>query len=100
VLARFLRALGVDRMAIPDDAEERAALYRSRLPDRRLLILLDDAACEAQLRPLLPGTPGCAVLVTSRARLSGLGGAQRVDLDVFAPDQALELPPAVAGPPP
>src|SRR6185437_7719146 len=98
VLARFLRALGVDRMAIPDDAEERAALYRSRLADRRLLILLDDAACEAQLRPLLPGTPGCAVLVTSRARLSGLGGAQRVDLDVFAPDQAIELLARVAGP--
>ncbi|MFN2533911.1 MAG: BTAD domain-containing putative transcriptional regulator [Pseudonocardiaceae bacterium] len=98
VLARFLRALGVDRMAIPDDAEERAALYRSRLADRRLLILLDDAACEAQLRPLLPGTPGCAVLVTSRARLSGLGGAQRVDLDVFALDQAIELLARVAGP--
>jgi len=98
VLARFLRALGVDRMAIPDDAEERAALYRSRLADRRLLILLDDAACEAQLRPLLPGTPGCAVLVTSRARLSGLGGARRVDLDVFAPDQAIELLARVAGP--
>lgn len=98
VLARFLRALGVDRMAIPDDAEERAALYRSRLADRRLLIVLDDAACEAQLRPLLPGTAGCAVLVTSRARLSGLGGAQRVDLDVFAPDQALELLARVAGP--
>jgi DNA-binding SARP family transcriptional activator len=98
VLARFLRALGMDRMAIPDDAEERAALYRSRLADRRLLILLDDAACEAQLRPLLPGTPGCAVLVTSRARLSGLGGAQRVDLDVFALDQAIELLARVAGP--
>jgi DNA-binding SARP family transcriptional activator len=97
VLARFLRALGVDRAAIPDDAEERAALYRSRLADRRLLILLDDAACEAQLRPLLPGASGCAVLVTSRARLSGLGGAQLVDLDTFAPDQAVELLARVAG---
>lgn len=97
VLARFLRALGVDRAAIPDDVEERAALYRSRLADRRLLILLDDAACEAQLRPLLPGTPGCAVLVTSRVRLSGLGGAQLVDLDTFAPDQAVELLARVAG---
>lgn len=98
VLARFLRALGVDRTAIPDDAEERAALYRSRLADRRLLILLDDAACEAQLRPLLPGTPGCSVVVTSRARLSGLGGTRLVDLDVFTPDQAVELLARVAGP--
>lgn len=98
VLARFLRSLGVDPTAIPEDAEERAALYRSRLADRRLLILLDDAACEAQLRPLLPGTSGCAVLVTSRARLAGLGGAREVDLDVFEPDEALELLAGAAGP--
>ncbi|MGH3868550.1 MAG: BTAD domain-containing putative transcriptional regulator [Pseudonocardiaceae bacterium] len=98
VLARFLRSLGVDRTAIPDDAEERAALYRSRLADRRLLILLDNAACEAQLRPLLPGTPGCAVLVTSRTRLAGLNGARLVDLDIFEPDQAVELLARVAGP--
>lgn len=98
VLARFLRSLGVDPTAIPEDAEERAALYRSRLADRRLLILLDDAACEAQLRPLLPGTSGCAVLVTCRARLAGLGGARVVDLDVFEPDQALELLARAAGP--
>ncbi|HET9116927.1 MAG TPA: BTAD domain-containing putative transcriptional regulator, partial [Pseudonocardiaceae bacterium] len=98
VLARFLRSLGVDPTAIPEDAEERAALFRSRLADRRLLILLDDAACEAQLRPLLPGTSGCAVLVTSRARLAGLGGAREVDLDVFEPDEALELLAGAAGP--
>ncbi|MGH3693421.1 MAG: BTAD domain-containing putative transcriptional regulator [Pseudonocardiaceae bacterium] len=98
VLARFLRSLGVDPAAIPEDAEERAALYRSRLADRRLLMVLDDAACEAQLRPLLPGTPGCAVLVTSRARLAGLGGARVIDLDVFEPDQAVELLAQVAGP--
>src|SRR5262249_19529753 len=98
VLARFLRSLGVDRMAIPDDIEERAALYRSRLADRRLLIVLDDAACEAQVRPLLPGTPGCAVLVTSRARLTGLGGAQLVDLDIYEPEESVELLARVAGP--
>ncbi len=98
VLARFLRALGVDRTAIPDDAEERAALYRSRLADRRLLILLDNAQCEAQLRPLLPGTPGCAVLVTSRARLASLNGARLIDLDIFEPDHAVELLARVAGP--
>lgn len=98
VLARFLRALGVDRTAIPDDTEERAALYRSRLADQRLLILLDNAQCEAQLRPLLPGTSGCAVLVTSRARLAGLNGARLVDLDIFEPDQAVELLARVTGP--
>ncbi len=98
VLARFLRSLGVDRTAIPDDVEERAALYRSRLADQRLLILLDNAACEAQLRPLLPGTPGCTVLVTSRARLAGLNGTRLVDLDILEPDQAVELLARVAGP--
>jgi DNA-binding SARP family transcriptional activator/tetratricopeptide (TPR) repeat protein len=98
VLARFLRSLGMDRTAIPDDVEERAALYRSRLADRRLLILLDNAASEAQLRPLLPGTPGCAVLVTSRTRLAGLTGTQLVDLDIFEPDQAVELLARIAGP--
>ncbi len=98
VLARFLRSLGVDRTAIPEDVEERAALYRSLLADRRLLILLDNAACEAQLRPLLPGTPGCAVLVTSRSRLAGLNGTRLIDLDIFEPDQAVELLARVAGP--
>jgi DNA-binding SARP family transcriptional activator len=98
VLARFLRSLGMDRTAIPDDVEERAALYRSRLADRRLLILLDNAASEAQLRPLLPGTPGCAVLVTSRARLAGLNGARPVDLDILEPDRAVELLARVVGP--
>jgi DNA-binding SARP family transcriptional activator len=98
VLARFLRSLGVDGAAVPDDPEERAAMYRSLLADRRLLILLDDAACEAQLRSLLPGSPGCAVLVTSRARLAGLGGARLVELDVFEPEQAVELLARLAGP--
>ncbi len=98
VLARFLRSLGVDRTAIPDDVEERAALYRSRLADRRLLIVLDNAACEAQLRPLLPGTPGCTVLVTSRARMAGLNGTRLVDLDILEPDQAVDLLARVAGP--
>jgi DNA-binding SARP family transcriptional activator len=99
VLARFLRSLGVDRTAIPDDAEERAALYRSRLADRRFLILLDNAASTAQLRLLLPGTLSCAVLVTSRTRLAGLSSAQLVELGVLEPDQAVELLARVAGPP-
>ncbi|MGH3916566.1 MAG: BTAD domain-containing putative transcriptional regulator [Pseudonocardiaceae bacterium] len=98
VLGRFLRAFGVDVTAVPDDVEERAALYRSRLANRRLLILLDNAADEQQLRPLLPATPGCAVLITSRTRLVGLSGTQRIELDVLEPEQAVELLAWVAGP--
>jgi predicted ATPase len=90
VLGRFLRALGVDGAAIPEDGEEREALYRARLADRRVLVVLDNAASEAQVRPLLPGTPGCGVLVTSRARL--------VHLDVLEEPQALELLGGSSGP--
>ena len=97
VLDRFLRALGVQGAAIPDDVEERAALYRARLFDRRMLVVLDDAAGEAQVRPLLPGTPGCAVLVTSRMRLAGLEGAIPLDLDVLPSADAVDLLARIAG---
>ncbi|CAM4052458.1 BTAD domain-containing putative transcriptional regulator [Nocardiopsis rhodophaea] len=97
VLSRFLHALGLEGGAVPDGLEERSALYRSRLADRRVLVVLDNAASERQVRPLLPGTPGCAVLVTSRARLTGLEGARLIDLDVFEPRQAVELLAAIAG---
>jgi hypothetical protein len=98
VLAEFLRTLGVQPMAIPDRLEARARLYRARLSDRRVLVVLDNAADETQVRPLLPGSAGCAVLVTSRRRLAGLEGATTVDLDVMDPDQAIELLGRVAGP--
>jgi len=96
-LARFLRALGVDSSAIPDDVDERAAMYRSQLADRRMLVLLDNAASEAQVRPLLPGAAGCAVMVTSRARLAGLASKRLIELDVLDTDQAIELLARVAG---
>ncbi|MFI6761827.1 BTAD domain-containing putative transcriptional regulator [Micromonospora sp. NPDC050417] len=91
VLARFLRSLGVDNRAVPDDVVERAALYRSRLADRRVLVVLDNAASEEQIRPLLPGASTCAVLVTGRSRLTGVEGARWIDLDVFDPDNSLRL---------
>lgn len=91
VLGAFLRALGTQESAIPDSMEERAALYRSVLDGRRVLVLLDNAKDAAQVRPLLPGTEGCAALVTSRVRMVDLAGAHLVDLDVMSPDEALAL---------
>ena len=72
VLTGFLRALDVPTGRIPSDVDERAALYRSALVESRMLVLLDNAADEQQVRPLLPGAPGCAALVTSRDRMDGL----------------------------
>ncbi|MER7761811.1 BTAD domain-containing putative transcriptional regulator [Streptomyces sp. NPDC097619] len=91
VLGAFLRALGTPATSIPDSLAERAALYRSTLDGRRVLVLLDNARDAAQVRPLLPGTTGCAALVTSRVRMAGLAGAHLVDLDVMSPDEALQL---------
>ncbi|MEU9555558.1 AfsR/SARP family transcriptional regulator [Streptomyces fumanus] len=91
VLGSFLRALGTEDADVPDTLEERAALYRSVLDGRRVLVLLDNARDAAQVRPLLPGTPGCAALVTSRVRMVGLAGAHLVDLDVMSPEEALAL---------
>jgi DNA-binding SARP family transcriptional activator/tetratricopeptide (TPR) repeat protein len=83
VLARLLRDLGVPDGRIPVSQEERAALFRTRMAGRQLLIVLDDAKDAAQVRPLLPGTASSAVLVTSRHRLSDLAGSRLVDLDVL-----------------
>jgi tetratricopeptide (TPR) repeat protein len=87
----FLRALDVPGERIPQDLDARAALYRSLVADRRMLIIVDNAATAEQVRPLLPGTGTCLTLITSRSRLSGLlarqGGA-RIALDVLPPDQA------------
>ncbi|MFF0425882.1 BTAD domain-containing putative transcriptional regulator [Streptomyces sp. NPDC004520] len=91
VLGSFLRALGTADSAIPDSLDERAALYRSTLDGRRVLVLLDNARDAAQIRPLLPGTSGCAALVTSRIRMVDLAGAHLVDLDVMSPEEALQL---------
>ncbi|MFE2425069.1 helix-turn-helix domain-containing protein [Streptomyces hokutonensis] len=72
VLVDLLRALGVPAEHIPVNLEQRAATFRSVLHGREMLLVLDDAADAQQILPLLPGSPGCAVLVTSRSRLPGL----------------------------
>jgi tetratricopeptide (TPR) repeat protein/transcriptional regulator with XRE-family HTH domain len=97
VLGRFLRALGVDGQSIPDNVDERADLYRSLMADRHALVLLDNAADEAQIRPLLPAGAGNTVLVTSRTRLTGVAGTEVIDLDVLPPEQAVELLGKIAG---
>jgi hypothetical protein len=91
VLARFLRDLGVDGTRIPADEAGRAALLRTRLTGRRMLILLDNARDAAQVRPLLPGSSDCAVLVTARNRLPDLAVALLVDLDVLGEQEARSL---------
>jgi DNA-binding SARP family transcriptional activator len=91
VLGRFLRALGMPGPAIPDSLDERAEIYRSLLVDKRILIVLDDAAGESQLPLLLPGAGDCVVFVTSRVRLTGLPGARTFDIDVMDFDEAHQL---------
>jgi tetratricopeptide (TPR) repeat protein len=91
VLARFLRDLGVDGAHIPAGPEERAAQYRTRLNGRRMLVLLDNVHDAAQVRPLLPGTAACAVIVTSRSRLPDLVGGGLVHLEVLEDGEALTM---------
>ncbi len=97
VLADLLRALGVPGPAVPDDVRARAAVFRGRLTDRRVLVVLDEAVDPEHVRTLLPGTPGCAVLVTSRRRLSGLAGAHRLALGPLSGADAAELLRRLAG---
>jgi DNA-binding SARP family transcriptional activator/tetratricopeptide (TPR) repeat protein len=91
VLARFLRDLGVEGDKVPARDDERAALYRTTLTGRRVLILLDNAKDAAQVRPLLPGSSSCAVLVTTRNRTSDLASTRFFDLNVLEDTEALAL---------
>jgi DNA-binding SARP family transcriptional activator len=97
VLGRLLRDLGADPGTIPAGDEERAARYRSLLAGRRVLLLLDDAHDSAQVTPLLPGTHGCAVLVTSRGQLADLTTSARLALDVLTHTEAQQLFSRVSG---
>ena len=97
----FLEAFAVPLERMPLDLDERAALYRSILADLRVLVVLDNARDVDQVRSLLPGSPGCAVLVTSRNRLTSLvaaDGAQPVELDLLPDAEARRLLSSRLGP--
>ncbi|MEV4053801.1 tetratricopeptide repeat protein [Amycolatopsis sp. NPDC049688] len=99
-LSGFLRALGVPGADIPAEPEERAAKFRTALAGRRMLLLLDNAGSVGQVRPLLPGSPSCLVLVTSRDALPGLvarDGARRVLVDLLTETEARDLLRALLG---
>jgi DNA-binding SARP family transcriptional activator/tetratricopeptide (TPR) repeat protein len=99
-LALVLVAFGVEAGRIPVDADAQVALYRSLLAGRRVLLILDNVAEPGQVRPLVPGGPGCLVVATSRDRLSGLvarDGARRLTVDVLPPGDAVEVLARVAG---
>jgi transcriptional regulator with XRE-family HTH domain/tetratricopeptide (TPR) repeat protein len=98
VLTRFIRDMGMDYQILGTDEAELAALYRSAILGRRMLILLDNAADVAQVRPLLPAI-GCAVLVTSRIQLADLEGARLVGIGLLSDDDARELFTRIVGTP-
>jgi tetratricopeptide (TPR) repeat protein/transcriptional regulator with XRE-family HTH domain len=90
-LASLLLTIGVPAGQIPADLQARTGLWRDRLAGRRLLLVLDDAASSEQVRPLLPGTGGSLVLITSRRRLTALEDAQTISLDALPPGEAAAL---------
>lgn len=90
-LHALLHGLGVPELAIPKETDRRAAMLRSELANRRVLIILDDVESAAQAAPLLPGTGASALVMTSRRRLTDLTGPDRIRLDVLADDPALRL---------
>ncbi len=94
VMRRFLGALGVAPQSVPADADAEASMYRSMLASRRVLVVLDNARDAAQVRPLLPGSAGCLVVITSRSQLTGLAavaGARLLALGLLTGQEAREL---------
>jgi tetratricopeptide (TPR) repeat protein len=97
VLERFLWALGVPAAQVPASVEGRQALYRSLLSRRRVLIVLDNASDERQVRPLLPGGTSCLVIITSRPSLAGLNVAGHLILPTLSQDDSVRLLGQLAG---
>jgi DNA-binding SARP family transcriptional activator/tetratricopeptide (TPR) repeat protein len=91
VLGELLRALGMEGSSIPDSLDERTGFYRSLIAGKKILVTVDDAATAQQVRPLLPGTAGSAVIVTARSRLGALAGAHLLHLDPLLPRDATEM---------
>ncbi|MCP2338094.1 AfsR/SARP family transcriptional regulator [Actinomadura rupiterrae] len=98
ILGTFLAGLGMPPDEIPEGLAERASAYRTLTADRRLLVLLDDAAGTEQVRPLLPGGPGCRVLITSQSKLTVFPAVMRLDLPLLTPADARALLARHAGP--
>ncbi|MGW1076006.1 BTAD domain-containing putative transcriptional regulator [Streptomyces sp. NPDC002537] len=98
LLAELLLSIGVSVSSLPEATVDRAATLRSLLTGRKVLVVLDDARDEAQIRPLLPGIPGCAVLVTTRDRAAGPAGAHLVDVAPLDDKEARDLLGRIVGP--
>mgnify|MGYP004492307351 CR=1 FL=1 len=94
----LLRAVGVSDARIPKSLDEKAAMWRGELAGRRVLVVLDNAWSSGQVEPLMPGAARCAVMITSRRRLTGLSGAAVLSLDILPPDDAAALFRRIAGP--
>jgi len=90
-LASLLLTMGIRPEQIPRGLEERERLWRDRLSGKRILLVLDDAAATQQVLPLLPGTPGCLVFITSRRHLTALTDARLISLDTLSSDESARL---------
>ncbi|WP_197288805.1 BTAD domain-containing putative transcriptional regulator [Nocardia sp. NRRL S-836] len=97
VLGRFLGLLGIPGTDQPAAPDERVELYRRTVADRRLVIVLDNARSEAQVRPLLPGNANCFVIITSRSRLTGLEGAEPIELGFLSDEISAEMLSRIVG---
>jgi transcriptional regulator with XRE-family HTH domain/tetratricopeptide (TPR) repeat protein len=98
LLSSFLRALGMPAGAVPHELPDRVAAYRTMLADRRVLVVLDNAASADQVRPLLPAGAGCGALVTSRRRLVSVDGTEAIALAPLGQAEAVRLLLLLAGP--
>ncbi|NUT47566.1 MAG: tetratricopeptide repeat protein [Saccharothrix sp.] len=96
-LDTLLRSIGVPADRIPSDFDQRVLAWRAELADRKALLVLDNAADAAQVRPLIPGSPTCLVLITSRRRLPTLAGSVPLSLGLLSADEAAELVTVIVG---